>query len=197
MSNLPLGYELLTLLFHPQVVGGSSAVGATSVELLRLALPETIILATCSEPHHSRVVDLGADKAFDPKSSDVLEAIRNASPGGDGVEAILDVVNGVAVQPALLELLTGPKLFAELLTGANIDTKAIPNGVTHRVAGLMNIIGKPHAENVFPSLTGLLVGGKFKLPVRVEVAGKGFDAIEPALKRLMGGVSGTKLVVSV
>lgn len=153
-------------------------------------------MTTCSAQHHSRVVDLGADRAFDPKSAGVFEAIRSASPDGDGVEAILDVVNGVAVQPQLLELLTGPKLFAELVTGKNIDTNAILDGITHRVAGMMNISGKPYATTVYPALGDLLRGGKVKLPVRVEVAGKGFEAIEPVLKKLMGGVSGTKLVVS-
>lgn len=188
---------MLTWLLHPQVLGGSSAVGATSIELLRLALPDILILSTSSPPHHNHILDLGADRAFDPKSPDVLESIRRASPDGNGVEAILDVVNGVAVQPRLLELLTGPKLFAELLTGKNMDKNNIPDSITHRMAGMSNIIGKPHANNVFPALTDLLRGGKFKLPVRVEVAGQGFEAIEPVLKRLMGGVSGTKLVVSV
>ena len=77
-----------------------------------------------------------------------------------------------------------------------MDTNAIPDGITHRVAGMINIVDKPYGKSVFPALTDLLRAGKFKLPVRVEVAGEGFEAIEPGLKRLMGGVSGTKLVVS-
>ena len=88
------------------------------------------------------------------------------------MEAILDVVNRVAVWPRLLGLLIGPKPFAELLTSKNIDTNDIPDGITHRVAGMGNISGKPHAKSVFPALTDLLRGGKFKLPVRVKVAGK-------------------------
>lgn len=65
-----------------------------------------------------------------------------------------------------------PKLFAELLTGKNMDTNDIRDGITHRVAGMGNTSGKPHAKSVFPALTDLLRRGKFKPLVRVIVAGK-------------------------
>ena len=47
------------------VLGGSSSVGACAIEILRLALPDTKILTTCSTPHHSHMVSLGATKVFD------------------------------------------------------------------------------------------------------------------------------------
>ena len=189
----------LTSTIHAQILGGSSAVGATAIALLRLALPSTTtILTTCSPPHHARIVDvIGATRAFDPKSPDVLDAIRSASPNGDGVDAILDVVNAVAGQPDLLDLLAGPdKIFAELFTGRNLDPAAVPAGITHRVGGAANIADKPYGKNVYLALSDLLAAGKFGLPTRVEVVGHGLEAIEPGLKRLMGGVSGTKFVVA-
>jgi hypothetical protein len=45
-------------------------------------------------------------------------------------------------------------------------------------------------------LASLIESGKYKLPVKVEVIGKGFDTIEQGLDKLMKGVSGTKYVVS-
>ena len=50
--------------------------------------------------------------------------------------------------------------------------------------------------SAMPGLADLYQSGKYKLPVKVEVTGKGLDAIEPGLGRLMKGVSGCKYVVS-
>lgn len=43
----------------------------------------------------------------------------------------------------------------------------------------------------------LLEEGKYKLPVEVEVVGKGWEAVEGGVEKLSKGVSRTKLVVSV
>lgn len=47
------------------------------------------------------------------------------------------------------------------------------------------------------ALAGLLSEGRYKLPNRVQNVGSRFEAIAKGLEVLKGGVSGTKLVVTV
>ena len=185
------------LCHNSQVVGGSSSVGATAIEILRLALPDSTILTTCSSPHFENAIKLGATQAFDSRAGDVLKEIRTASPGGRGVEVIFDSVDGVAAQPQLMQLLIGPKQFAEVATGSNVDPKTVPEDVKHQVGGMVQIMSKPLGASVAPALTDLLADEKYKLPIRAEVAGKGLEGIEPGLRKLMKGVSGTKLVIQI
>jgi hypothetical protein len=49
--------------------------------------------------------------------------------------------------------------------------------------------------NAMKYLSKLLDEDKYKLPLKVEVVGKGFQAIETGLEKIMK-TSGTKLVVS-
>lgn len=105
-------------------------------------------------------------------------------------------MNGVAGNPSLLSTLTGPKIFAELMTGRNIDPKDIPEGVDFRVAMEANVYKEQGVENLFYALGDLLEQGKFKMPVPATVVGQGMDKIGGGVAQLMKGVSGTKLVVS-
>lgn len=51
---------------------------------------------------------------------------------------------------------------------------------------------------MIPGLAQLIESESFQLPLRVEVIGKGFEAIQPGLDRMMkDGVSGSKFVVGV
>ncbi|KAK3368605.1 chaperonin 10-like protein [Podospora didyma] len=179
------------------VVGGSSGVGACAIQLLRMALPSAIILSTNSAMQNGRVAKLGATTSIDrnlepPK---LVEAIKAASPGGEGVDAILDAVGGAEKNSALFDVLTadGPKLYSQVFTGANID---VPTDVsTSRVYGRM-VFETPGGMLSMRKIIELAEQGKFKLPLKVQVVGKGLDAIGAGLERLKEGVSGTKLVVS-
>lgn len=164
-----------------------------TVELLSICLPDATILATSSSKHHAHVESLGASKMLDYKSPDLVEQIKKASDGG--VEAIIDAVNSVADNPALFEVLTGPKLFAEVLTGKNV--KGVPEGVQHRTVIGQKIFAQPGGENMYASLVKVIEDGKFKLPIPITVVGKSWDAIGLGLLTLMNkGVSGTKLVIT-
>ncbi len=177
------------------VLGGSSAVGGAAIQLLRMALPSATILATSSAKHHAHLVSLGATKCFERSAQDDTSAIKGATPGGRGVEAILDVVGAAASQAAVFTAFdpAGPKIFSQVITGANVE---IPEGVNSTAVFGRQIFGTKGGMTAMPSLASLLESGKYKLPVKVEVVGKGFDAIEQGLDKLMKGVSGTKYVVS-
>ncbi|KAL6898857.1 GroES-like protein [Trichoderma evansii] len=174
------------------VVGGSSAVGAAAVQLLRIALPDAIIITTSSPKHHEHLKSLGATIALDYNAPDITSRIKQASL--DGVEAILDTVNGVATDPGLLQTLTGLKLFAELVTG--IFAKDIPEAVKHTLVFGKQIMSTPVADELFRALEGMIKSGQYKLPLPVKVIGHGLGDIEQGLEKLKAGVSGTKLVIS-
>lgn len=178
-----------------QVLGGSSGVGASAILLLRLALPNVTILATSSPKHHAWIESLGATATFDYKSQNLVEEIKKASPSGNGVEALIDAVNSVALDPTLYQVLTGSKYFAEVATGQNV--KDVPNDVKHHVVFGASILVAPGGSNLFSALGTLLEEGKYKLPTSSTVVGQGFDAIGQGLEILEKGVSGTKLVVSI
>ena len=50
--------------------------------------------------------------------------------------------------------------------------------------------------NALPGLVSFVQSGQYKLPVTVEVLGKGFKTIDQGLDKLMRGVSGTKYAVT-
>ena len=177
------------------VLGGSSNVGAAAIQLLRLALPSASILTTSSAEHHAHLISLGATKCFDRSAQEDTSSIKAATPGDSGVDAILDAVTAAATQPAVFTALNpkGPKIYAHVVTGQNVE---VPEGVESTGIFGQQILGAKGGTKAMPGLASLVQSGKYKLPVKVEVLGKGFNAIEPGLDKLMKGVSGTKYVVS-
>lgn len=182
------------LISTTQVLGGSSGVGAAAIQLLRIALPDAIIFATSSPKHFALATSRGATAVFDYKSPSVVEEIKKASPSGEGVEAIVDAVNGVQVDPSLFQVLTGPKNFAEVATGQNV--KDVPADVKHYLVLGRNLSDAPGGSGALAVLGKLVDEGKYQVPVPITVVGKGFDAIGQGLEILKDGVSGTKLVVT-
>lgn len=177
-----------------QVLGGSSSVGASTIQVLRLALPNCTILTTSSPKHHKALKSLGASAVFDYNSAEIIKEIKNASPAGQGVEAIVDAVSSVTTEPSLLQLLTGSKQFAQIITGR--DFKEFSADVKHHPITSQNAFGAPGGANILAALGQLLEERKYNVPVAVTVVGQGLDAIGDGLQTLREGVSGTKLVVS-
>ncbi|KAK0718479.1 putative alcohol dehydrogenase [Lasiosphaeria miniovina] len=177
------------------IVGGSSGVGSSAVQLLRLALPSATILTTNSPKHNAHVAGLGATTCIDRSNPKLVEAVKAASPDGKGVDAIIDAVAGAAGEPDLFDVLRkdGPRLYSQVFTG---DKIAVPEGVVGTpVFGRMTF-QTPGGMNAMSKLVDLVDEGTFKLPLQVQVVGKGLDGIGPGLEKLKAGVSGTKYVVS-
>ena len=178
------------------VVGGSSACGAAAIQLLRLALPSATILTTSSAQHHDHLKSLGATKCFDRSAQDDTSAIKAATPDGAGVDGILDAVTAAANQPAIFSAFnpSGPKFYSQIASGM---IPQVPEGVNAKVIYGRGIFNTKGGMSAIPALGELIESGKYKLPIAVDVVGKGFDAIELGVDRLQKGVSGTKLVVSI
>lgn len=120
------------------VLGGSSGVGAAAIQFLRQALPDATILTTSSAQHHERLVALGATRAFE-RSAEIAD-IKAATPGGAGVDAILDSVAAAASRGSIFDVLSssGPKLYSQVMTG---QTVIAPGGVTVTVVFGRQIFG--------------------------------------------------------
>lgn len=159
----------------------------------------------------------------------LVAAIKDATPGGAGVDAIVDAVGALSPNIAgppqtncgaddngngntnqetfkIFSALNkdGPKLLSQVMTSPHSPSlgQQIPPEMGVKVAqpvfGRMTFEVMPGGMSAMSRLTELVEagGGKFKLPLNVEVVGKGLASIGPGLEKLRGGVSGTKLVVS-
>lgn len=126
----------------------------------------------------------------------LVKAIKQASPNARGVDAIIDAVAGAldgngAVFDSFRD--DGPKLYSHVMTGAKVN---VPNGVKGATVYGRMAFQVEGGEAAMARLFDLVDAGKFKLPLEVEVVGKGLDVIGSGLDKLKAGVSGRKLVVS-
>ncbi|KAJ5918556.1 hypothetical protein N7466_010548 [Penicillium verhagenii] len=187
--------------FNPKsvlILGGSSAVGAATVQLLRLAVPGCRILTTSSPRHHAYLENtLGVDGVFDRGSETLVEQVKSQTPESRGVDAIIDVVGAGALQSHIFETLDaqGPKKYAQVWTGDS-EIK-VPSGIESVLFRGGDLPKLPGNENMMKSLQRLLEEEKYKLPLPVHEVGRGFDKLERGLELMRKGVSGEKLVVSV
>jgi threonine dehydrogenase-like Zn-dependent dehydrogenase len=180
------------------VLGGSSAVGAASIQLLRLAVPDCTILATSSPKNHSHITStLGANKAFDRNSATLIMDVKSASPGSRGVDAIIDVVGAGNTQRHIFEAFysNGPKRYGQVWTGD--EEIEVPSGVDSVMISGRYLSQLQGGRNIMPALQTLLEEGKYKLPLPVHKVGDGFDTLEKGLELMRKGVSGEKLVVAI
>jgi NADPH:quinone reductase-like Zn-dependent oxidoreductase len=177
------------------VLGGSSSVGASAVELLRQSLPSATIIATSSPAHNERLKRLGATAVVDYKAPTLVADIKAATPGGKGVDAIIDAVASGASEAGIFDALRqdGPKKYAEVATGARIQP---PAGVNKDVVFGRTLFTTPGGEGSLNALGPLIAQGKFTIPLPVKIVGTGFEAIAKGLEQLKAGVSGTKLAVT-
>lgn len=178
------------------VLGGSSGCGSHAVQLLRLSLgPSATIIFTSSPQHHQFLQTLGASSGIARADQGNVEVLKAASPGADGYDAIIDCVSAADEQPQIFDALRsdGPKLFAKIFTGSQLH---VPEGVHSSTIFGTQIFGTDGGTDTFSYITDLFARGNYKLPVKVEVVGEGYDAIAKGIEQLRTGVSGTKLVVS-
>ena len=109
---------------------------------------------------------------------------------------IIDVVASGASQTDIYNALNadGPKEVGEVSTGVQIQ---VPQGVKRTVVDARQIFETQGGKNAMTALARLLAERRYKLPTRVQKVGNRFEAISKGLDLLRGGVSGTKLVVTV
>jgi NADPH:quinone reductase-like Zn-dependent oxidoreductase len=179
------------------VLGGSSALGAATIQLLRLAVPSCRILATCSRRHFEHVTGyLGADGAMDRVSLSLVSDIRSATEGGRGVDAIIDAVGAGGSNDGVFEALDpeGRMRYAQVWTGD--DEIPVPEGVESVLFRSRDFSLLQGGNNVMQGLEKLLEAGEYKLPLPVKKAGTGIQGLNRGLDLMRQGASGEKLVVT-
>ncbi|KAJ5310965.1 hypothetical protein N7476_006825 [Penicillium atrosanguineum] len=179
------------------ILGGSSALGAATIQLLRLAAPTCLILATSSPRHHEYIRNiLGADGAIDRGSSSLVEDVKSRTPGSRGVDAIIDAVGAGGIQRNVFDTFdpSGSRRYAQVWTGdEEIDA---PSGVESTMFRGRDLPNLPGNESIMESLERLLEENRYRLPLPVHAVGHGFDVLERGLDLMRQGVSGEKLVVT-
>lgn len=180
------------------ILGGSSAVGAATIQLLRLAVPQCQILATSSPKHHDHIKNyLGTDAVIDRNSASLPLDAKRATPNEHGVDAIIDVVGAGRMQTDIFEALKpeGPRIYAQVWTGDHeIDAPEGVNSIMFRGRDRPQLRGN---QNLVSSLAKLLQEEKYKLRLPVHHVGDGVSALEQGLDLMRKGVSGEKLAMSI
>ena len=176
------------------VLGGSSATGAAAIQLLRKAYPSLPILATSSPKHQARLTDLGATSVMDYRSTSIITDIMAASPGGVGIDVIIDCVSAGASQTDITDVLdpNGSERYAAVITGIQFQ---VPEGVTKLDAGAYSLMDMQGGKQLLPSLTELVENGIYRVPLPVRVIGHGLAELPDVLDEVKA-ISGEKVVVT-
>lgn len=162
--------------------------------MLRSALPDAAILTTASRKHTPRLESLGATSVIDRNTATLMSDVVAEVNGG--VDAIVDCVTAAASNADIFSTLnpTGLRLYSQVFTGEKVE---VPNQVKSTTVFGRQAFGAPGGLEAMQSLGTLLAKGLYKLPVPVEIVGKGWGAIEAGLRELSQGASGQKHVVTV
>ncbi|RFU74915.1 quinone oxidoreductase [Trichoderma arundinaceum] len=176
------------------ILGGSSATGASAIQLLRIAYPSMPILATSSVKHHERMRFLGATHVFDYNSPSLIFDIRAASPMAAGVDVILDCVSAGASQTKISNVFdpSGTKRYAQVITGIPVP---VPQDVQKIDVMGWSVFDMQGGKQLIPSLTRLVEEGTYQVPLPVRVIGHGLEELPNVLDEVKT-VSGEKLLVT-
>ncbi|KAF2754214.1 putative quinone oxidoreductase [Pseudovirgaria hyperparasitica] len=191
LTSLPPNGELPSSVL---VLGGSSATGASAIQLLRKACPDLPIVVTSSSKHSARLKGLGATSVVDYKSPAVITDIRRESPNGAGVDMILDCVSAGASQTDICNVFydAGPKRYVAVVTGVPVP---VPEDVTLLEANAWTMMGVEGGNEIIASLTKLVEGGIYRTPLPVRNVGHGLETLPDVLDEVVKA-SGEKLLLS-
>lgn len=191
--------------------GGSSSVGTMGVQTARLLRedrrsPFAAVYATAGTANHNYVHSLGADRVFDYKEPEVVEAIVSAAKKeGLVIRYCFLAMGQLASCQAVLQAFVGH--------GEGEDRKAkiasaplVPTDA-EEINGMETIFLQPSADeeerlSQFQYWLGTwleekLFNGTIKPSPEPRVVGKGLGFLNAALDEVLQGVSCTKLVVEV
>ena len=181
------------------VWGAASSVGTAAVQVAKSM--GYVVYATASEKHHEYLKGLGASKLFDYKGEDVVGSIVEAAKAdGVTVSAGYDTAGQAESCAEILKQLKG-EVVGRVAAAVPLKENA------PKVEGVeMKFVEAPkddearteHFQFVFNVwLKAMLENGKFVPAPRIQVVGKGLEALNDGLDELKKGVSGTKLVIEV
>jgi len=159
-ASLKAGESLL-------IQGGSSGIGVTAIQMAK-ALGATVLVTAGTDEKCTACLQLGADHAFNYKTSDFVEEVKKIT-GGKGVNVILDMVAGSYVARELEALAEDGRLViiavqggvkADINAGLVLRRRLTITGSTLRPRSLQfkSDIARALSHAVWP----LLQSGKIK-----------------------------------
>ncbi|GAA5856339.1 hypothetical protein JCM8547_000878 [Rhodosporidiobolus lusitaniae] len=135
------------------VLGGSSAVGQYTIQLVKKRLHAKVVV-TCSKKNEEFVKRMGADVVIDYRTEDVAKRLREERPK-EGYVEIVDCVGGTEMLPHLSELLA-PRS-REYHAGGNYVTIVGDKTGRSSMGGAATYLWNP--QMVLRMLKGWLWGG--------------------------------------
>jgi threonine dehydrogenase-like Zn-dependent dehydrogenase len=120
--------------------------------------------------------------------------IMAASPGGAGVDVIIDCVSAGTSQTDISDVLdpSGSKKYAALITGLPIS---VAEGVNKFDVNAWSMVDMQGGKQLISSLTKLVEEGTYRVPLPVRVVGHGLKELPNFLDKVKT-VSGEKVVVT-
>ncbi|KZV71137.1 medium-chain dehydrogenase/reductase like protein [Peniophora sp. CONT] len=185
------------------ILGGSSSVGRFAIQLAKLSSFSTII-TTASKHNEAACKDIGATHVIDYREvpyTKLPEAVRNIV-GDAPIKYVYNAVSNTESNNAGWELLSSGGSMIIVLPPSPESAIGTPgkddeNG--RRLVFVHGAINEPcnyeFGAGLYAVLTEMFEKGELK-PNKVEVIGKGLEAIPSGLEKLAKGVSGAKLVAT-
>ncbi|KAH6698466.1 chaperonin 10-like protein [Leptodontidium sp. MPI-SDFR-AT-0119] len=171
------------------VYGGSSSVGAMTIQLAKAAGIYVIAIAGAHNADLCR--RCGADEVFDHKDPAVVERVLAAiAKSGNELAGIVDPISSAGSYAHDIAILA--KQGGGQIAGSHPPPVEVPAAVK---AGMFYAVSDIAAPVWKDYVTPALKAGKLQCLPPPTVVGKGLEFVQEGLKKSNAGVSGTKVVI--
>jgi NADPH2:quinone reductase len=166
------------------VMGATGGVGGYAVQMAR-SRGAHVIATVRGDSNEGR--RLGAEEIYDTKAVDVIDAIHKSHP--DGVDAILDLVNGKDAIRRDAEILKSGGSLVSTIYAADEAWFAERKIAAHNIAGLANPFSSPQG---LQKIAGMLADGTITARISATVQLDGAAQIIEKLRS--GGLRGKAVI---
>jgi len=158
---------------HLVVMGATGGVGGYAVQMAR-SRGAHVIATVRGDPEEARL--LGAEKVYDSKAVDVVDALRASHP--DGVDAVIDLVNGSDAIRRDAELLKFGGSLVSTIYAADEEWFAERQITAHNIASSANPLSSPQGLNkVAHMLEDGTITARIRSMVELDDAGQMLDQL--------------------
>ncbi|KAH8880421.1 GroES-like protein [Thozetella sp. PMI_491] len=198
-----LGLPLPSL--HPEpsgktllIWGGATSVGCSTIQLAVASGFD--VIATSSPANFPLLKRLGASQVFDYKDANIVENLVKAFEGKTSAGAFsiagVDPKSRQDAADACYEVLSRTQ-GAKFVALAGHAPGPVPDGITSRFVAPGDYATQETIKFVFRNyLPGALAAGKFVPAPEPKVVGQGLESLQTALDMVLGGVTASKVVVT-
>jgi NADPH2:quinone reductase len=164
------------------VMGATGRVGGYAVQMAR-SRGAYVIATVRDDPAEARL--LGAEEVYDTKAIDVIGVLRVSHP--DGVDAILDLVNGPDAIRRDAEILKSVGSLVSTIYAADEGWFAERKITTHNIASISNPLSSPQRlKEVARMLADGTISARIRSTVELEAAGQMLDKLRHGALRGKG-----------